>query len=201
MILVVCALPAELRSFTNPPGVEIFACGVGPVEAALRTARKLATASYDLVVSAGIGGAFPGRSRVGDAVLVTSETYADFGLEGGGELAVPPGTLVDIAHADAGLLVRLGEDPALPCGTGITVSAVTATAATGERLAARYGAAVESMEGFAVLRAATLAGTPALEVRGISNYVGERARSAWDFEAGEIATAAALTRMLDRLRG
>lgn len=199
MILVVCALPAELRSFTKPAHVEIFACGVGPVEAALRTARKLAMTPYDLVVNAGIGGAFPGRARVGDAVLVTSETYADFGLEGGGELAVPPGTLVDVAHADATLLARLGDEPALPRGTAITVSAVTATAATGERLAARYGAAVESMEGFAVMRAATLAGVAALEVRGISNYVGERARSAWDFEAGTRATAVALTRLLARL--
>ena len=37
---------------------------------------------------------------------------------------------------------------------------------------------VEAMEGFAVLRAAELAGVPAVEVRAISNHV-EDERSAW----------------------
>jgi nucleoside phosphorylase len=40
------------------------------------------------------------------------------------------------------------------------------------------------MEGFAVMRAAQLAGVHTLEVRGISNRVGERARSGWNFAAG-----------------
>lgn len=189
----------ELRYFTKPEGVEIFACGVGPVEAALHTARKLALAKYEVVVNAGIGGAFPGRSRVGDAVFVTQDTFADFGLEGGGALALPPGTIVDVSDSDAELLARVDANRAFALGAAITVAAVTATAATGRRLAARYGATVESMEGFAVLRAAQLAAVPALEVRGISNYVGERSKSEWDFEAGARATAVALGYAIDRL--
>ncbi|GAC1305963.1 MAG: futalosine hydrolase [Vulcanimicrobiaceae bacterium] len=202
MILVVCALPQELRDLDvrayDPARVGVLACGVGPVEAAIATARALAARRYDAVVNAGIGGAFPGRARVGDALALASDTFADLGLEGGGELALPPGTLVDEARADAELLERLAGGP-LPVVTGVTVGAVTATVATAERLAARYGATVESMEGFAVLRAATLAGVPAVEVRGISNYVGERARSAWDFAAGTRATARALAFVLERL--
>ncbi len=38
---------------------------------------------------------------------------------------------------------------------------------------------VEAMEGFGVLRAAALAGVPALEVRAISNAIGEADRSRW----------------------
>ena len=40
------------------------------------------------------------------------------------------------------------------------------------------------MEGFAVLRAAQRVDVRAIEVRGISNRVGDRARSGWNFEAG-----------------
>jgi nucleoside phosphorylase len=39
---------------------------------------------------------------------------------------------------------------------------------------------VEGMEGFGVLRAAELAGVPAVEVRAISNELGEPDRSRWD---------------------
>ncbi|HEX8807183.1 MAG TPA: hypothetical protein VF741_09540, partial [Candidatus Aquilonibacter sp.] len=70
-----------------------------------------------------------------------------------------------------------------PLLRGVTVSQVTATDATAEHLR-RRGAEIESMEGFAVLRAAQLAGVPAVEVRGISNIVGDRTQSEWNFDAG-----------------
>jgi futalosine hydrolase len=60
---------------------------------------------------------------------------------------------------------------------------VTASDETASRLAAR-GAQIESMEGFAVLRAAERAGVRAIEVRGISNRCGARESSGWDFAAG-----------------
>ena len=55
------------------------------------------------------------------------------------------------------------------------------------------------MEGFSVLRACELAGVPALEVRGVSNRVGDRAASGWDFAAGSRAAVEALEAVLDRL--
>jgi futalosine hydrolase len=55
------------------------------------------------------------------------------------------------------------------------------------------------MEGFSVLRAAAVARIPALEVRGVSNYVGDRASAQWDFAAGARAAAIALESVLDRL--
>jgi futalosine hydrolase len=55
------------------------------------------------------------------------------------------------------------------------------------------------MEGFSVLRAAAQAGVPALEVRGISNYVGPRETSEWNFNAGAQAAARALDAILDVL--
>ena len=66
---------------------------------------------------------------------------------------------------------------------GVTVARVTSTEATADRLAGS-GAQVESMEGFAALRAAELADVAAVELRGISNRCGGRESSGWNFEAG-----------------
>lgn len=201
MILVVCALPEELRFVSERANVEIFACGVGPVEAALGTARRLAERHYEAVVNAGIGGAFRGHGAVGDAMLVSDESFADFGLEGAGKLTLPGGaTLIERERSDAALLARC-LPLRIPLGRGLTVAQVTATDATAARLAARYRCDVESMEGFAVLRAAAVARIPALEVRGISNYVGDRAKAEWNFAAGARAAAVALESVLDRLTG
>lgn len=199
MILVVCALRGELRYVTSRPDVEIVACGVGPVEAAVATANALSRKPYRAVINAGIGGAFRGAAEVGDALLVATDVLADLGLEGGAPLTLPDGAiLIEREDADAGLLARCAS---LGFGTtdGVTVASVTTTDATAARLHGRYAAGVESMEGFSVFRAAAVARVPALQVRGISNYVGDRDRSAWDFEAGARATAAALDAVLDQL--
>ncbi len=197
MILVVCALREELRSFSDRAGVSVLACGVGPIDSAIAVARALAEKRYRCIVNAGIGGAYPGSARVGDARLVTSERFA-IGLEGGEPLELPDGTtLVDRVDADAELVARCGD--ALRAARGLTVSQVTTTAESAARLRARYAADIESMEGFAVLRAAAGAGIPALEVRGISNFVGDRAASEWNFAAGVRATVGALEAVLARL--
>jgi futalosine hydrolase len=52
------------------------------------------------------------------------------------------------------------------------------------------------MEGFGVLRAASLAAVPAVELRAVSNAVGEPDRSRWQFEAAFAALADALERVL-----
>jgi futalosine hydrolase len=55
------------------------------------------------------------------------------------------------------------------------------------------------MEGFGVLRAASLAGVPAVEVRAVSNAVGERDRARWRIEDALDMLAAAVPSLLDAL--
>jgi nucleoside phosphorylase len=56
--------------------------------------------------------------------------------------------------------------------------------ATSAAVAASTSAAVEAMEGFGVLRAATLAGVPAVELRVVANEVEEDDRERWDIAGG-----------------
>ncbi len=192
MILVVCAVAQELAFLAPRPDVEVFVAGIGPVESGLAVARRLARGDVALVVDAGIAGGFPGRAAVGDAVVVVRERYADIGLEGGGALSLPDGVrLTETVAADPVLTGRLAE-AGLIAGDGLTSACVTTTDARMQRFADAYEPTVESMEGFAVLRAATLAGIPAVEVRGVSNRVGDRATSGWDIRAGIRATERAL---------
>lgn len=156
--------------------------GVGPVEASAAVSRALAQSTYELVISAGIGGAFEGAAAVGEGVVVTDELF-ELDLETGVPLSLPDGAaVVGRAASDLTLVDRLVE-LGYRSLRGITVSRVTATDAGAARLAA-FGVGVESMEGFAVLRAAEIAGVAAIEVRGISNIVCDRKNSRWNFSAG-----------------
>jgi futalosine hydrolase len=57
------------------------------------------------------------------------------------------------------------------------------------------------MEGYAVLRAAALAGVPALEVRELANAVAEPDRAKWRRGEARAALAAALPRLVAELAG
>ncbi|GAC1409410.1 MAG: futalosine hydrolase [Candidatus Velthaea sp.] len=199
MILVVCAVAQELAAFKTRPNVEVVAVGVGPVEAAIGSARALAQAPYRFAINAGIGGGFRARAAIGDAVAVTQAYFADLGLEGGGTLNLPGGvTLADRIAGDRDLLEWYGS--AIPHGrrgVGVTSATITTSDARAAELDARFLPSTEAMEGFAVLRAAKLAGIPAIELRGVSNYVGNRAASEWNFRAGASAVVAALEGLLD----
>jgi futalosine hydrolase len=197
MILLVCAVAQEVDWLGPRAGVETLISGIGPVDAAVRTTRALAAQRYDVVVSCGIAGAFPGVAHVGDGVVVGEELY-EMQQESGAPLALPSGSLIaDRVPSDAQLIEAITA-LGFPLVRGITVAHVTATDATAQRLRAR-GAEIESMEGFAVLRAAQLANVPSIEVRGISNMVGDRSKNEWDFDAGIMGLRRVLNATLDLL--
>jgi futalosine hydrolase len=183
-LLVVTAVAAEadaVRAGADSRHVVVEPVGVGPAAAAAGTARLLAASRYRAVVSAGIAGGFPGRAPVGATVLGTRSIAADLGVE------TPDGFLpIDelgfgssIVEADAALTKALAALlPEAIVGDVLTLTTVTGTATTADRLAARFPQAVaEAMEGYGVAVAA--AGLPFAELRTISNPIGPRDRAAW----------------------
>jgi len=182
MILLVCAVAAELRFWKARDGVETLATGIGPVESSCMLTAALARRPYRLVVNAGVAGVFDGAAAIGEGVVVADERI-ELALEDGAPLPLPPTMrVVETAHSDGRLVAALGAK-GFRALHGITVTHVTSSEATARRLAQR-GAQVESMEGFAALRAAERARVPAIELRGISNRCGDRGASGWNFEAG-----------------
>jgi futalosine hydrolase len=153
-VLLVAATERELG------GHDGLVCGVGPVEAAAATARELALRDWSAVLHVGVAG---GRDlAVGSLVIGAEAIYCDLSA------AI---RLVDRAAADARLIAAaqhvLPGAPILPIGTSAAVGG------TG------HDVVVEGMEGFGILRAAALAGVPAVEIRAISNEIGDPDRSRW----------------------
>ena len=170
-VLLVAATEIEL---CERPGL---ACGVGPVEAAATTARKLALELPGAVLHVGIAGA---RGITPGGIVIGSESvYSDISAE------FP---VVDRLEPDLRLLAALREAVpealVLPIGTSASVGGAV-------------DARVEGMEGFGVLRACALAGVPAIEVRAVSNEISEGDRSRWRIGRALEALADVLPRLLD----
>jgi futalosine hydrolase len=163
--------------------IAVVAGGVGPAAAAASTATVLAALDElpDLVVNAGIAGVFSGRAEIGDLVVADVFTAADLGADS------DEGFLdLDTLGFGSSTLPAFVPELSVPelssavVGPVLTVSTATGSDARAVDLARRYSAVAEAMEGFGVATAARLHQIPAAELRGISNRVGRRDRSAWD---------------------
>ena len=166
-------IAATERELCGQPGL---VCGVGPVEAAAATATALALDRPQAVLHVGVAG---GRGlSLGTLVIGSEALYADLAA------GIPVTPRVE---PDAGLVAAAAA--ALPEASVLPIATTAAVGRSG------IAADVEAMEGFGVLRACSLAGVPAVEVRAISNEIGDEDRARWDVEAAIAAIADALPRL------
>ena len=178
--IAIGSLPVR-RAHTAIGHVDVVAGGVGVAHAAASAAFALAGADYDLVLSAGIAGGFPGIA-LGAVVVADSVVHADLGAQDGRSFraASQLGLGPERIDLDAATTAELARRCSGRVGAVLSVSTVTGTASTcTQRLRRSPDALAEAMEGAGVLAAAQLGGVPFGEIRAISNAVGPRDRSSW----------------------
>lgn len=171
-ILVVAATERELAPAA---GWRTLRCGIGPVDAAIATAVAIAEDRPAAILHVGIAGVRRTLALAPATLVIGTEShYVD--------LHLPAGHAQHHITADPALLAAARR--ALP-------HAEQRAIATSARVGGSRTCDVEAMEGFGVLRAAALAGVPALEVRAISNHIEETDRTRWRFDEAFAAITAA----------
>lgn len=162
--------------------------GVGILHATHAVTRYLSGHRPDLAVQVGIAGTFrPGAFPPGSAAAVHTETLGDAGVV---EVDGAWKDLFDLGLADAeappylsGRLVNphrnLLESTDLALASGVTVNRVSSEASQIERLMAKLQPDLESMEGAPFHYACLSEDIPFLQLRGVSNTVGERDKRKW----------------------
>lgn len=190
-VLIITSVSAErdavLRGLGEAGGFDVVVAGVGSASAAASTATALSTGNYDLVMNAGIAGAFPGKAEISSIVVATEIVAADLGTESEeGFISLDELNLgssrIEVDESLMNRLLQALVAAGVPTKAGpiLTLSTVTGTVESAVVLAKRVeGATAEGMEGYGVAVAAKQSGIPVLEVRSISNMVGPRDRESW----------------------
>ncbi|MEN0005256.1 MAG: futalosine hydrolase [Bacteroidota bacterium] len=202
-ILIVSATPFEIAPFRQfiqqefeDHGQEVFAyndlnihflvTGVGLPLTAYHLGRALLRTPFNLVINAGIAGAFHKELKIGDVVQVINDRFGDLGVQ------EQDGRFVDVHELDligtdafpfeSGQL--LNKDAAsfsfLPQVSAISVNKVHGEASAITAIRQKYQAAIETMEGAAVAYVCLSENIPFLQIRSISNYVEPRNKDNWD---------------------
>lgn len=183
-VLVVAATDRELAA---PPshGWCVVRCGVGPVEAGIATAFAIGTHRPAAILHVGIAGARRASGILPPALVIGRDAHNRDAPELPPHLA-PPRVIPASPELLQAICSVLPEAPVLSIGTSAHVGG-------------SHGTDVEAMEGFAVLRAAQVAGVPAIEVRAIANAIEEPDRSRWQFDAAFAAMTGVTPRLVEAI--
>jgi len=173
----------QLKNFTN---ISFYITGVGMLATAVSLTKLVIKHQPDLIIQVGIAGCFDTSIDLGKVVLVQEEIMGDTGVEENGEWKDLFQTKF-IAPYDApftnGRLINkhLSEynKLQLPAVTALTVNEITTRAERIVQLKALYNPLIESMEGAALHYVGNDLNIPYLQIRGLSNYIGERDKSKW----------------------
>lgn len=184
-ILVVAATQQEIAPFVNSCNIDTLVCGVGIPFTVYHLTKRLLEDKFDLVIQAGIAGSFSKRIKTGDVVVVEQDTFADIGAAENKKFK----TLFELGFGNEnefpftnGSLIN--NSAVLKITDLDKVKAVTINTITGRKkqnkiFKKKFNAAIETMEGAAFHLVCLQQHIPFLQLRSISNNVGERDKTKW----------------------
>lgn len=185
-ILIVAATEKELEPFAAVhPGTDLLITGIGIAATIYHLQKRIQQIDYDLVIQAGIAGSFSQELKPGQTVLVCKDSFGDLGMEMNGCFSTVFeagfGSKDEFPFTNGWL-----ENPhtllrsiLLPIVQGVTVNKVSDNPTLKAELVRHFSPQTESMEGAALHYVCLQENLPFLQLRTISNYVGERDRGKW----------------------
>lgn len=168
--------------------VDSVITGVGVPSSLFHITSAISRNRYDLVIQAGLAGSFHEGFRPGEIAAVISDVFAEEGILEKG-LFTP---LQDSHLAEGGSFPfqdGLLVNPELPGWLGdvkkakaVTVGIITDDPVRIGQVRQAFSPDIETMEGASLHYVALQHGIPFLQLRAVSNFVGERNKANWKLE-------------------
>lgn len=185
-LLIVAATKYEIAPFLRINNTsDILITGVGIPFTVFHLTKKLMGKKYDLVIQAGVAGTFDGCFNLEETVWVKEDAFADVGIDENGNFKsiFETGLMNEMDFPFSyGWLNNsnpLFERIDLPPATAVTVNKITDDDLMIKRMQQKFSAMIETMEGAAFHYVCLQQGIRFLQLRGISNIVGERDKTKW----------------------
>jgi len=215
-ILLVSATRAEIAGIirqletepeTIPHRVQLLHTGVGILQSVFQLQKEIYRQRPDIVIQAGIAGSFSKEYANGSVVCIEADRVADEGVWENKEWK----SLGDMHFQDEDRFPFLEgwlwhpylscrEKTGLPVVKGLTVNQISTNPEQIQAFQKKYNAITESMEGASLHYTCLMETIPFLQLRSISNPVGERNKQNWDFGAAIAALERELMKTLTNIQ-
>jgi futalosine hydrolase len=186
--------------------VDVLITGIGLTAATHNLTRQIGLKRPDLVIQAGVAGSFDKKIPLGSLLAVRQDTIADESVVESGKLR----TLFDmqlikrnqapykngwLVNPDKGIFKR-NKYKAVKA---VSVNQITTANQMIRMYENTFQPAIESMEGAALHYVCLSENIPFLQLRSISNYIGERNKSKWKMKEAVGNLNKELIRLLESL--
>jgi futalosine hydrolase len=184
-ILVTAATEPEIAAFIKEAnGIDTLITGVGIPSTIYHLTKKFSGTKYDLVIQAGIAGSFTKRLKKGDVVAVEQDAFADIGAAGKKKFKtlfqLGFGNPNEFPFTNGWLVNSKLPETGLRKVKAVTVNTIQQKQKPIALLQKKFAADIESMEGAAFHFVCLQENVPFLQLRSISNTVGERDKTKWE---------------------
>ena len=188
-ILLIAATATEIEPFTIVNNrVDTLITGVGVPATVYHLQKRIHQIDYDFIIQAGIAGSFSNEMELGKVVLVKQDCFADVGIEEKGNYT--PIFNTDFTDKDEfpladGWLMNTDDNlkySNLPKAKAITVNKISDSVLQKKQFIQTFRADIETMEGAALHYVCLQEHIPFLQIRSISNQVGERDKTKWKIQ-------------------
>jgi len=185
-ILLIAATEAEIQPFSDSnAGFDVLISGIGIPSSIYHLQKRIQQVDYDLIIQAGIAGSFNKKIRPGQTVLVKQDIFGDLGMEEDNNFtSIFDSGLMNKNEFpfENGWLVNTNEllesSDLLPV-KAVTVNKVSDSEIQKQQLIKQFNADIESMEGAALHYVCLQENIPFIQIRTVSNDVGERDKKKW----------------------
>lgn len=180
-------IDALYTSESNRMKVTFHQGGVGMLANAVSLSRLVFEERPDLIIQVGIAGCFDTTVTLGEVLVIKEEMLGNTGVEEEGRWkdifdlklekpGYPPFERKRLPnhHLEKYNLLKLPEVAA------VTVNEVSTNAQRIQQLVKKYNPVLESMEGAALHYVCREMNIPFLQMRSVSNYIGERDKTKWE---------------------
>ena len=180
--------------------------GVGMLATAVSLTRLVIAYQPDLIIQVGIAGTFDQQLKLGKVICVDKEALADMGVE-------ENNTWKDIFE------LNLEEKNDAPFKKGkipnpylkkynllglsevdaVTINEISTNRDRIQQIIKKYEPTIESMEGAALHYVCREIGVPFIQIRSISNYVGDRNKNNWKIKEAITQLNKTILKYVDKL--
>ena len=166
--------------------LSFHATGIGMLASGVNLTQLITAHQPDLIIQMGIAGSYIKTEPLGKVMMVASESIADLGVREKGIFT----DLFDsqlIKDNEAPFKKRKLINPAIrsfnvlksDTVAAVTINEITTSPKRIKEIIATHKPVLESMEGAALHFVGGLTKTPFIQIRAVSNYVGERNKVKW----------------------
>jgi futalosine hydrolase len=213
-LLIVAASSIEIKPFLqylkkrkDEADIDVLITGIGLTSTTYSLTKQFAIKKPDLVIQAGVAGCFDLSVELGEVLMVKQDTIADQSVVELKKLK----TLFDlnlVPHDQHpfknGWLVnpfnKFLSLPGIKKVNGISVNQISTEAEMIKFYRKTFKPVTESMEGAALHYVCLMESIPFLQLRSISNYVGERKKKKWDMQDSIKNLNDALIRITNKIK-